>query len=103
MSHADTELYAARAFAALGSEQRLAVLQVLVRAGPAGLTVGALRKRVGLPASTLTHHLKTLADADLVEQERRGREIYCAAAAYDRIELLSQFLLARCCADAQSS
>lgn len=101
MTHSDTELYAARAFAALGSEQRLSVLQVLVRAGNEGLTVGTLRERVGLPASTLTHHLKTLADADLVVQERRGREIYCAAAAYDRIELLSQFLLAQCCADAE--
>ena len=93
-------LDAARAFAALGSEQRISVLRALVRAGPAGLTVGALRERIGLPASTLTHHLKTLAEAGLVDQERKGREIHCAAAAYDRVEALSAFLLNECCADA---
>lgn len=95
-----TILDASRAFAALGSEQRIAVLQALVRAGPQGLTVGVLRERIGLPASTLTHHLKTLAEAGLVEQERKGREIHCAAAAYDRVEALSKFLLNQCCADA---
>lgn len=93
-------LDAARAFAALGSEQRIAVLRALVRAGPEGLTVGALRERIGLPASTLTHHLKTLAEAGLVDQERKGREIHCAAAAFDRVEKLSAFLINECCADA---
>ncbi len=38
---------AAAAFAALGSEQRLNVLRTLVRAGPDGLSIGAL---VGGPA-----------------------------------------------------
>jgi len=96
-------LDAARAFAALGSEQRITVLRALVRAGPEGLTVGALRERIGLPASTLTHHLKTLAEAGLVDQERKGREIHCAAAAYDRVEALSSFLLSECCADAPAA
>ena len=93
-------LDAARAFAALGSEQRLAVLRTLVRAGPEGLTVGGLRDRVGLPASTLTHHLKTLAEAGLVDQEKRGREIHCSSAAFERVESLSRFLMNECCADA---
>ena len=69
-------LDAARAFAALGSEQRIAVLRALVRAGPQGLTTGGLREKVDLPASTLTHHLKTLAEAGLVKQARKGREIH---------------------------
>ena len=100
MSNDQTILDAARAFAALGSEQRISVLRALVRAGPEGLTVGVLRERVGLPASTLTHHLKTLAEAGLVDQARKGREIHCAAAAYDRVEALSTFLINECCADA---
>lgn len=90
-------LDAAAAFAALGSEQRLSVLRALVRAGRAGLTVGELRERIGLPASTLTHHLKTLSAAGLVDQEKRGREIHCAAARFERVDSLAQFLMRECC------
>ena len=89
----------ARSFAALGSVQRIAVLRTLVRAGPDGLATGTLRERVDLPGSTLTHHLKVLAEGGLVEQTRRGREIRCVAAAYDRVESLSRFLLEECCSD----
>ena len=51
---------AATCFAALGSEQRLAVLRSLVRAGPDGLSIGELGHRTGVTGSTLTHHLKIL-------------------------------------------
>ncbi|MEO0831482.1 MAG: metalloregulator ArsR/SmtB family transcription factor [Pseudomonadota bacterium] len=92
---------AASAFAALGSEQRLGVLNVLVRAGPEGLAIGELGARSGVTGSTLTHHLKILAQAGLVSQERSGRQIICAAVAFDRVAALSAFLLQECCADAK--
>ncbi|MCG6901481.1 MAG: metalloregulator ArsR/SmtB family transcription factor [Rhodobacter sp.] len=91
---------AASTFAALGSEQRLGVLNVLVRAGPDGLSIGELGARAGVTGSTLTHHMKILAQAGLVTQVRQGRTIICAAAAYDEMKALSQFLLSECCADA---
>jgi ArsR family transcriptional regulator len=91
---------AAQAFAALGSEQRLVVLRALVRAGPDGLRVGELKDRTGLAASTLSHHLRFLSQAGLIEQTRRGREIICAGAAYQRVEALAAFLMRECCADA---
>lgn len=91
---------AASAFAALGSEQRLAVLRTLVRAGPGGLPIGMLGERCGVTGSTLTHHLRVLTGAGLVAQERRGRQIICAAVAYDAVRDLSRFLLRECCADA---
>ncbi len=94
---------AASTFAALGSEQRLAVLRVLVRAGPEGLTIGELGERAGVKGSTLTHHMKILAAADLVQQSRKGREIICVGAAYDTVEELSGFLLSQCCADRANS
>lgn len=90
---------AAAAFAALGSEQRLAVLTVLVRAGPEGLSIGELGERSGVCGSTLTHHMKILAAAGLVRQARQGRRIICVGAAYDRVRGLSEFLLKACCAD----
>lgn len=91
---------AASTFAALGSEQRLAVLRVLVRAGPDGLSIGELGERSGITGSTLTHHMKILSAAGLVQQVREGRRIICIAAAYDQMKTLSQFLLSECCADA---
>ena len=95
----DLTIAAAR-FAALGSEQRLGVLRTLVRAGQEGLSIGELGNRTGVTGSTLTHHLKLLAAAGLVRQERQGRSIICAAVAYAEVEALSRFLLTECCADA---
>ncbi|MEM9343283.1 MAG: helix-turn-helix domain-containing protein [Pseudomonadota bacterium] len=89
----------ASTFAALGSEQRLTVLLTLVRAGPDGLTIGALGERSGVTGSTLTHHMRLLVQAGLVRQAKQGRKIICVGAAYDKVEALSQFLLSQCCAD----
>ncbi len=94
---------AAQAFAALGSEQRLGVLQTLVRAGPDGLSMGELGERSGISGSTLTHHLRFLTHAGLVVQAKEGRSIICAAVAYDMAEALSAFLLQNCCADTDHS
>ncbi len=91
---------AAAAFAALGSEQRLSVLRAIVRAGPDGLTIGELGERSGVTGSTLTHHMKILTGAGLVEQAKQGRSIICIAADYRRVRALSDYLLNECCADA---
>lgn len=102
-THRDTCLsveQAASTFAALGSEQRLGVLNVLVRAGPGGLSIGELGERSGVTGSTLTHHMKILTQAGLVSQVRKGRSIICAAAAYGEMAALSKYLLSECCADA---
>ncbi|WP_456386623.1 ArsR/SmtB family transcription factor [Profundibacter sp.] len=90
---------AASTFAALGSQQRLSVLRILVRAGDDGIPIGELGKRSGITGSTLTHHVKILTQAGLVQQTKRGRSIICAAVNYDQIFALSEFLLAECCAD----
>ncbi|MCG6883172.1 MAG: helix-turn-helix domain-containing protein [Silicimonas sp.] len=92
----------ASTFAALGSEQRLHVLRTLVRAGPEGLAIGELGARSGVMGSTLTHHMKLLAAAGLVDQVRAGRRIICIAAAFKRMQAVSEFLLRECCADARS-
>lgn len=94
---------AASTFAALGSEQRLSVLRILVRAGDQGIPIGELGTRSGITGSTLTHHVKILAQAGLLQQTKQGRSIICAAVAYDQIKALSQFLLLECCADCTPS
>ena len=93
-----TSVEVAQGFSAIGSEPRLEVLLALVRAGPAGLNVGDIQKRIGIPASTLTHHLRFLAAAGLIEQAKVGRSIRNFAA-FERIEELAAYLLRECCAD----
>lgn len=93
---------AAQGFAAAGSEPRLDVLLTLVRAGHEGLTVGQIQERLQVPASTLAHHLRFLAAAGLIEQEKLGRMVVNRAR-FDHIEALAGFLLRECCSDAVNS
>lgn len=91
---------AAQGFAAMGSESRLQVLRALIRAGDQGLTVSQVQDRTGIAPSTLAHHLKFLAGADLIEQEKSGRTIFNRAS-FDQLEGLANFILNECCADVQ--
>jgi len=88
---------ASRALAALGHEARLDIYRLLVRAGDDGLIVGDIAALVNLPLSTLAHHLRTLVEASLVVQERRGREVVSRADYATMGETLA-FLTAECCA-----
>lgn len=91
---------AAQGFAAMGSESRLEVLQVLVRAGESGLRVGDIQERTGIPASTLAHHLKFLNAAGLILQEKDGRSIFNTAN-FAHLSGLAAFILKQCCIDAE--
>ena len=88
----------AGAFAALGSEHRLAIVLRLVRAGPSGMAMGELGDAVGVTGSVLPHHLKHLVAAQLVVQWRDGRRVLNRVDT-DYISILSEFLLAECCVD----
>jgi DNA-binding IclR family transcriptional regulator len=70
-----------------------------VRAGPAGLAVGALQERRGIPASTLSHHVAHLVGRGLISQQREGRVLRCTAN-YQRMNDVIEFLTRECCADA---
>lgn len=90
--------HSARAFAALGSEQRLAVVLSLVRAGHQGRTMGALGEAVGVSGATLTHHLRALSEAGLVIRHKEGRAIRVTVD-FAQIEALSTYLLTHCCTE----
>lgn len=89
---------AASAFAALGSEQRLAIVKRLVKAGPGGLAMAELGDGVGITGSVLTHHLKQLVAAGLVRQARDGRRII-SVVDFDAVRALSDFIILECCTD----
>jgi DNA-binding transcriptional ArsR family regulator len=89
---------AAARLEALGNPTRLKIYRALVRAGHAGLAVGRLQERLKIPASTLSHHIKSLVAVDLVTQVRESTTLVCHAE-YDKMQGLVDFLVAECCAD----
>jgi ArsR family transcriptional regulator, arsenate/arsenite/antimonite-responsive transcriptional repressor len=90
---------AAKQLEALGNPTRLQVYRALVRAGDAGLPVGRLQERIGIAASTLSHHLHRLIFTGLVTQERQATTLICRAN-YPEMDALLGFLADECCADA---
>lgn len=89
---------ASRQLESLGNTTRLEIYRTLVRAGRSGLAVGQVQDRLGLPASTLSHHLKRLTGTGLVRQEREGTSLICHAQ-YPVMQALIGFLTDECCAD----
>lgn len=81
---------------ALAQPLRLRVYRALVGAGPAGTTPGVLSATLGLPGSTLSFHLRELAQAGLVTQERDGRHLIYRPA-FARMADLLAYLTAHCC------
>jgi ArsR family transcriptional regulator len=85
-----------RSLAALAQPVRLKVFRALVMTGQAGLTPGAMAEGLGIPPNTLSFHLKELAHAGLVTQERASRNIIYRAA-YERMNALLGYLTENCC------
>ncbi len=82
----------------LGNQTRLRIVRLLVRAGGDGRTVGDIRREIGIPASTLSHHLSHLRSAGVVWQEREGTVLQCFVD-FTMISELVSFLTAECCVD----
>lgn len=91
------EQSAADALAALGNRTRLRVFKLLVRAGPEGTNIGTIQRLLGIPATTLGHHLGTLTTAGLVSQDKRGREVICTANFKAVADVLA-YVREECCA-----
>lgn len=85
-----------RALAALGHEARLDIFRLLVKAGHDGMSVGQVSQHLGLAASTLAHHLRTLVDAGLVAQSKQGREVLNSVN-FEEMDHIIAFLTDKCC------
>lgn len=87
---------AVAALAALAQESRLAVFRLLVQAGPHGLAAGKISKKLGIPPSSLSFHMKELSHAGMVASRQEGRSIIYAANFATMSQLLA-FLNENCC------
>ncbi len=87
---------------ALGNPTRLAIYRLLVRAGDHGRPVGKIQEALGIPASTLSHHLKQLEVVDLVARSKQGTTHSCTAN-YAVMDMVLEFLTEECCADADGA
>lgn len=83
-------------FSAMGTEARLRIMQLLLSAHPEGLVVGEIQEELGIPNSTLSHHLDKLKSEDLVKVQRESTFLRYTANTEALQELL-QFLYAECC------
>jgi len=83
-------------FSAMGTEPRLRIMQLLLSAHPDGLVVGDIQSELGIPSSTLSHHLEKLKTEDLVKVRRESTFLWYTANTEALQELLG-FLYAECC------
>lgn len=88
----------AKGFHSLGSEPRLLVYFTLIKQLPNGLNITELQNVLEMKPSTLAHHLKSLIEANLVYQEKKGKEIYTFANSNTLRELCGE-VLTQCCSE----
>lgn len=88
--------YVIKALAALAQTNRLQIFRLLVMQGNDGLTPALLAEKLGMAANTLSFHLKELMHADLISQQRSGRNLIYRAQ-YDRMNAVLTYLTQNCC------
>ena len=87
---------AAKRLGELGNVTRLAIFRYLVKAGPEGVSVGQIQRTLGIPASTLSHHIGRLVAVGLLRQIRESRILYCVPQ-YDALTEIIEYLQSECC------
>ena len=65
-----------RLFKALADRNRLKIVNALVQCGDDAVCVCDFQAVLGLAQPTVSHHLRVLTDAGLLERERRGTYAY---------------------------
>jgi ArsR family transcriptional regulator len=88
-------------FSAMGTEARLRIMQLLLTAHPDGLVVTEIQEELGIPNSTLSHHLDKLRNEGLVRVKRESTFLRYTAN-NDALQELLQFLYAECCTRSQA-
>jgi DNA-binding transcriptional ArsR family regulator len=93
---AESVLRYADMFSAMGAEPRLRIMRLLLSAHPDGLVVNEIQQELGIPNSTLSHHLDKLRAEDLVQVRRESTFLHYTANT-EALRQVLQFLYAECC------
>jgi ArsR family transcriptional regulator, arsenate/arsenite/antimonite-responsive transcriptional repressor len=88
---------AVEALSALAQETRLSIFKLLVQTGKEGLPAGVLGEQLGIPAATLSFHLKELSHAKLIKSRSEGRYVIYSAS-FTEMDKLIAYLTENCCA-----
>ncbi len=96
MTNTDQVTRFADMFAAMATEARLRIMQLLLSAYPDGLVVSEIQSALDIPNSTLSHHLDKLKNEDLVLVNREGTFLRYSANT-ETLQQLLRFLYAECC------
>ena len=83
-------------FSAIGAEPRLCIMQLLLSAHPQGMVVNEIQAEMGIPNSTLSHHLDKLRNEGLIHVQRESTFLRYRANT-DALRELLQFLYSECC------
>jgi len=82
--------------AAIGTEPRLRITQLLLTAHPEGMVAGEIQQELGISASNLSHHLDKLKNAGVINVKREGSFLRYTANTEGLQDLLT-FLFSECC------
>jgi ArsR family transcriptional regulator, arsenate/arsenite/antimonite-responsive transcriptional repressor len=83
-------------FAAMGTEARLRIVRLLLSSHPEGMIVGDIQDELGIPGSTLSHHLEKLRNEGLVRARRNGTFLWYTVDT-EALQKILTFLYAECC------
>jgi DNA-binding transcriptional ArsR family regulator len=87
---------AVKRLSALAQDSRLAVIRLLIKAGPDGLAAGEVARALDITPNTLSAQFTVLANAGLVISRREGRSIIYAAD-FNGMSALLVYLMEDCC------
>lgn len=85
-----------RQLKALAHQGRLSIVRAVVQGPVEGTPAGQIQSLLGMPASTLSHHLAELSEAGLLKASREGTTIRYAAC-FDQLKALTEYLWQDCC------
>src|ERR1700748_2025590 len=88
-------------FSAIGADPRLCIMQLLLSAHPEGMVVNEIQSELGIPNSTLSHHLDKLRNEGLINVRRESTFLRYTANT-DALRELLQFLYSECCTRSQA-
>lgn len=83
-------------FAALGHPLRLKVFRLVISVGEEGIAAGDIATELGVPASTLSSHLKTLQQVGLLQSTRQQQKLIYTIS-HESVRKMIDFLVNDCC------